>query len=111
MKNIYSSQDTSRIKILCGLLADEGIKTTVLNEDIGEVAGIVPLDQAMPQVWLVNDEDEERALEIVERMDSGKALESLVGEPWKCPRCGEAVEGQFTKCWKCGTRRDDKSGG
>ena len=111
MKKIYSPQDVSEIEIIRGLLADEGIKTTVLNEDVGEVAGVVPFAQAMPQVWLVNDEDEERALEIVERMDSGEVRESLGGKPWKCTRCGEAIEAQFTACWKCGTKRDDGSGG
>lgn len=110
MKKIYSSQDLSEIEILRGLLSDEGIETKVLNEDVGEVAGVVPFDKAMPEVWVINDEDEEKALEIVERMDSGEALESLGGEPWKCPRCNETVEGQFTKCWKCGTRRDQTSG-
>lgn len=110
MKKIYSSPDVSEIEILCGLLADEGIGATVLNEGITAVSGDVPFAKAIPQVWVVNDEDEERALAIVERMDSGEARESLVGEPWKCPRCGEAMEGQFTKCWKCGTSRGDETG-
>ena len=105
MKKIYSPQDVSEIEIIRGLLADEGIKTTLLDEDV------VPLAQEMPQVWVVNDEDEERALAIVERMDSGEVRESLAGKPWKCKRCGEAIEGQFTACWKCGTKRDDGSGG
>ncbi len=37
----------------------------------------MPFAQEMPQVWVVNDEDEERALAIVERMDSGEVRESL----------------------------------
>lgn len=110
MKKIYSSQDVSEIEILRGLLAEEGIKTTVLNEDVGEIAGVVPFTQAMPQVWVINDEDEERALTIVERMDSGEVRESLGGTPWTCARCGEAMEGQFTTCWKCGTKRNDGGG-
>ena len=105
MKKIYSSQNLSEIEILRGLLADEGIKTTLFDEDV------VPLAQEMPQVWVVNDEDEERALAIVERMDSGEVRESLADKPWTCPRCGEAIEGPFTTCWKCGTKRDDGSGG
>lgn len=24
---------------------------------------------------------------------------------WRCPNCGELIEGQFTTCWKCGTDR------
>jgi len=26
--------------------------------------------------------------------------------PWTCPTCGEALEGQFMSCWKCGAVRD-----
>jgi rubrerythrin len=111
MKKIYSSPDVSEIEILRGLLAEAGIKTTVLNEDVGEVAGMVPFAEATPQVWVVNDDDEARALKIVEQMESGEARDELGGEPWKCPRCGEAIEGQFAACWKCGTRRDDRSVG
>ncbi len=106
MKKVYSSADASQIEILCGLLAEEGIKAEVLNEDIAAVSGEVPFAWATPQVWVVNDEDEERALALVARMETGAAAESLRGEPWTCPRCGETMAGQFTKCWKCGTNRE-----
>jgi rubrerythrin len=110
MKKIYSSQDVSEIEILRGLLAEEGIETTVLNEDVGEVAGMVPFDKAMPELWVKNDDEEGRALEIVKKMDSGEIRKSLGGQPWKCPQCGEAIERQFTACWKCGTKREGASG-
>jgi len=106
MKRIHASQDASEIEILRGLLADEGIETKVLNESVRALSGEVPYTLAMPEVWVVNDDDEERALAVVERMESGEAAAALVGQPWKCPRCGEAIEGQFTKCWKCGTNRE-----
>ena len=25
---------------------------------------------------------------------------------WKCPQCGEDIEGQFTQCWNCNAVRD-----
>ncbi|HOW18219.1 MAG TPA: DUF2007 domain-containing protein [Phycisphaerae bacterium] len=110
MKKVYSSQDVSEIEILRGLLAEAGIKSTILNQDVAEVAGMVPFAEATPQVWVVNDEDEPRALEIVRQMDSGEARKRFAGEPWTCPRCGEAIEGQFAACWKCGTRRHNPGG-
>ena len=27
---------------------------------------------------------------------------------WKCPKCGEEIEGQFTDCWSCGRFRFEK---
>ena len=29
------------------------------------------------------------------------------GKPWKCAKCGEILESQFRRCWKCGTERKD----
>jgi len=26
--------------------------------------------------------------------------------PWRCPNCGEDVDGSFDACWNCGTGRD-----
>jgi hypothetical protein len=31
---------------------------------------------------------------------------TVTGAPWVCSRCGEKLEPQFSKCWKCGTRKD-----
>ena len=31
--------------------------------------------------------------------------QSLPRHEWRCPRCGETIEGQFTDCWSCGTER------
>lgn len=26
---------------------------------------------------------------------------------WKCKKCGEGIEGQFSECWKCGASREE----
>ncbi len=33
------------------------------------------------------------------------ATPPVVGEPWRCSKCGEKLEPQFKSCWKCGTDR------
>ncbi len=37
---------------------------------------------------------------------SGSGAEKTVGSPWKCPKCGEQLEPQFTTCCKCGAARE-----
>lgn len=103
MKRIFASQDNTVIAIVCGLLADEGIETAIHNENMSTVSGEVPFTLAMPEVWIVRDEDEAQALAIVERFDSGEARDQQSKESWKCSHCGEMIEGQFSACWKCGT--------
>jgi hypothetical protein len=29
-----------------------------------------------------------------------------IGAPWTCEHCGEALEPQFTSCWRCGAVSD-----
>lgn len=47
----------------------------------------------------MNDEDFERAKEIIDEWES-KEVEHQ--ESWICQRCGEENEGQFIACWRCG---------
>ncbi|MCS0464278.1 DUF2007 domain-containing protein, partial [Burkholderia mallei] len=30
--------------------------------------------------------------------------------PWRCARCGETLDAQFTACWHCGASRDPRDG-
>ena len=106
MKRVFASQDQAAIAIVRELLANEGIETTIQNENMSAVSGEVPFTLAMPEICVVRDEDEAQALAIVERFDFGETREQEHKEPWKCPRCGETIEGQFAACWKCGTRMD-----
>lgn len=43
-------------------------------------------------------------MKLVEQFVNG-TLNANTGSPWKCPECGEEVDGQFTNCWQCGTNR------
>ena len=102
MKQVFSSQDPTALAIVRELLAHEGIDTAILNQNMAAVSGEVPFILALPQVWIARDEDEERALAIVQRFDSGELRNPEHREPWTCPQCGETIEGQFDACWKCG---------
>ena len=102
MRRIFSFRDRAAVTILQGLLADEGIESVVQNENMAAVSGRVPFELAAPEVW-VRDEDEERALQMVEQFETGELKPPADAKRWQCPACGEAIEGQFTACWKCGT--------
>lgn len=55
------------------------------------------------EVWISSEDDLERALEIV---DSGsREARERVSPNWRCGKCGETIEGQFSDCWRCGSSR------
>ena len=68
----------------------------VLRAYASGIAGEIPPDQALPEVWLLDDS----------RWDEASAWFARWLRPverrWACPACGEIVEGPFETCWNCG---------
>jgi hypothetical protein len=60
--------------------------------------GELPIDAALPQVWVEKPADAERARLLIDEFlrapDAGK--------PRKCPQCSEENPGSFDLCWSCG---------
>lgn len=100
MKKVYASPDRSQIEIVSQLLREEGIESRVLNEHTSAVLGDIPFFKAHPEVW-VRQEDQLHAKAVVARFESGEARDERQAAPWRCPECGETIEGQFTQCWNC----------
>ena len=76
-------------------LATEGIAASVQRQYLGSVAGELPPDQCLPEVWIHHPEQQGRARAL---------LHDLLHVPqrrWLCA-CGEMVEGGFEQCWNCG---------
>ena len=101
MKRILSVKDPATMAVVRDLLLRKGIETRMLNVDATPAFPGVPLLEAVPELWIVRDEDEASAREIVVRFESGAIRDELSSEPWTCPRCDEVNEGQFTQCWRC----------
>jgi hypothetical protein len=73
------------------LLREAGIEGQFLSG----VAGEIPPDQCLPEVWVTFDEQLAPARALLD------ALLSLPQRRWRCA-CGELVEGGFESCWNCG---------
>ena len=76
-------------------LQQAGFAATVQRYFLGSVAGQLPPDQCLPEVWLTHEEDESGARALLH------ALQNMPQRRWVC-RCGETVEGGFEQCWNCG---------
>lgn len=85
------------------LLDGQGIRASVMGETLPEVVGAMPLG-TLPSVW-VEAEDFERAMGVMAEFEEAPAGQQAGALPWRCPGCGEAIEGQFGLCWYCQTPR------
>lgn len=100
MKKLFSSPYLHEVSQLRDILQQEGIECTVANENTSYF-GEGTVSEMMPELWLHEDADERRALEIKELWLS----RSVAGGEWTCPACGEKVDGNLGACWKCGQPR------
>jgi hypothetical protein len=106
MKKVASADSLITINHYRNLLQSEGISAIIRNEHLGAVLGEMPFTEVWPQLWVTNDLDHDRALELI----NDAITDESPTTPWHCSKCGEKNEGQFSACWNCGTAdlpRDD----
>ena len=108
MKLVFTAPYLAPCDLVKALLEGAGIPAMLKNEH-GHIAVMAVVGGAAtfcwPEVW-VEDEDYERAAEIVARENSAV---KETAEPWQCPHCGETVDGELAECWNCG-KADDAVG-
>jgi hypothetical protein len=79
-------------------LNQAGIRAHVFNQHAQSIVGDVPPDVAQPQVWIDREDDRERALILLSRLEEEARI---VGER-RCAACGELSPANFDLCWNCG---------
>ena len=115
MRHVFTGRDEMDAHFVKGLLQQEGIEASVVGGNLVNAVGTLPLSaKSLPGVY-VNDADEERAAVIVrdyqqvDRANAEPRVEDAPRATWKCVNCGEAVEEQFSECWKCGHARPESA--
>jgi Putative prokaryotic signal transducing protein len=98
MKRVYTASNLPEAHILADLLADRGIRTRIFNANASSLAGELPIDAALPQLWVEDPGDASRAREVIEAFFRAGTL----GPALKCPACGEENPASFDLCWSCG---------
>ena len=101
MIKVFENFDFSRVGQMQSLLESHGIKTFIKNQYASSVMGEVPFVEVVPELYVLAKEDLQRARELLQ-LD---LPDQDPAEDWVCPECGIDVEGNFTRCWKCGTGR------
>jgi len=97
MQRIYSAATLADAHLVVGLLDHAGIAAKVFNENAQGGLGEIPFTHAWPEVWLMDENDKERALEVIREME-GPRTDLQVA----CAKCGEMNPDHFQLCWNCG---------
>jgi Putative prokaryotic signal transducing protein len=105
LKKVYIAKNPADAHLLKGLLEGENIEAKVRGEFLYGVRGEVPITpDTCPSVWVMDDSDYDKALELVSTFREGESPNPIEVEAWRCS-CGEENESQFTECWSCGKAR------
>jgi len=100
MQKLYSSEDRVFLYLLQSKLTENGINCIIKNEaPCGPAGGEIPPVIALPELWVIDNQYVTDAMQIIQQELSSL---SVPKKDWKCPQCGEYLEGQFDVCWKCG---------
>jgi hypothetical protein len=106
MKKLYCSPHFTVVQQLKEMLGGEGIACVVQNRNLAGTAGELPPSECWAELWVVEDGMYESAMTALTRILS-EAERNESKEPWRCPRCGEDLAGQFNECWRCGASREE----
>lgn len=102
MIRVYTAADPADAQLVCDLLNDRGLKAVVQGEALWAARGEIPAGPTTaPSVW-VNEPDVDQARALIAEYERRPKDQPPA---WKCSKCGEKVEGQFSACWKCGAKR------
>lgn len=96
MRLVFSNENRFIVANARNILAHHGVEVVLKNEYTAGVLGEVSPFDAWVEIWVVNDEDYERACAIIESSLSHE------NEPdWLCEHCNEVNDASFETCWKC----------
>jgi hypothetical protein len=97
MKRLTQAPNLALASLWCDMLAQAGFSVSVQRAYASSIAGEIPPDQALPEIWV--DDDAE--------LETARALLAQLQRPpwrhWVCRGCGERIDGPFDQCWSCGT--------
>ncbi len=95
MKRLTQAPNAAIATLWADTLREAGIDASVERQFLGAAAGFLPPSECLPELWLRDDAQFDRAKELLD------ALQNLPQQHWHCS-CGEFVEGGFEQCWRCG---------
>ena len=96
MKMVYTNENHFLAHNVKNIIETQGINTFIKNEFSQGAVGEISAFDSWPEIWVFDDSDYERAVEIVKSSQkSNKTLD------WLCSNCAEKNDASFEICWNC----------
>lgn len=106
MQKVFVAEHHAQAYLVHDLLRSNGIDAHVRGESLlNTIPGSSVIPGTAPEVWILNSDQADTALEHIRRFTSDEPLPNSSGPSWQCPNCSETLEPQFSECWKCGTAK------
>ena len=105
MIKIFEDFDITIVGHYQSILESNGIDTFMKNQFGTSGAGELPFVEVIPQLWVLNEADADRALALISEMSESDAENQQ--QEWDCPNCQTHQEAVFTHCWRCSAARPD----
>jgi len=99
VKKVYAAANLQDAYILGQQLGAAGIDYHIFNENMQGGLGEIPFTHTYPELWIVNESDENKALGLIREFENPEQ-EAF---PRICPNCAEENPYNFLTCWHCGT--------
>src|SRR5688572_4127253 len=96
MIRIHSSLNSTEIHNMRNALEASGIACEVRGEFRRSVMGEIPVADSFVELWLLNDNQEHAARQLLSAAES-----AATGEQWTCWVCRESIGPEFGQCWNC----------
>ena len=100
IKRVYSSPNSIAVAQVRSALEMAGIQCTLRNEYAGGASGELAPLETWPEIWVLRDQDHDRALAIIEQF-----LADVDEADWVCAGCHRSSPATFDFCWHCGRDR------
>lgn len=96
MKRLQQAPNLALATLWADMLSGVGVAATVQRAWTSSIAGELPPEQTLPEIWLQDDTQFDAATQLL------RQWRHLPHRHWACPACHEIVEGPFDSCWNCG---------
>ena len=106
MIKVFEDFDITLVGHYQSVLESNDIATYMKNQFGTSGAGELPFVEVIPQLWVLNESDAERALALISELSGPENPEQV--QDWQCPECGTQLEAAFTQCWKCSASRPSR---
>ncbi len=96
MKRLTTAPNIAIATLWADMLKSGGIDASVQRYFASSIAGEIPPDQALPEVWVADAAQFDAATRLLHE------LRHPPHRRWVCEGCRELIDGPFEQCWNCG---------